>query len=77
MMGAIASGVPYSYLPMSQPPEGPDGMMIGRPAVDPTGCGVYVQPPSQPWQTLGAEEVGIAVVRGISMEMNKGIRNIC
>ncbi|XP_022729999.1 nuclear transcription factor Y subunit C-1-like [Durio zibethinus] len=58
MVGATASGVPYYYPPMGQP-AGPGGMMIGRPAVDPTG-GVYVQPPSQAWQsvwqTAGAED---------------------
>uniref|UniRef100_A0A2P2LBR0 Core Histone H2A/H2B/H3 domain-containing protein n=1 Tax=Rhizophora mucronata TaxID=61149 RepID=A0A2P2LBR0_RHIMU len=51
MMGPTASGVPYFYPPMGQPAAaGPDGMMIGRPAVDPTG--VYVQPPSQAWQSV-------------------------
>lgn len=59
MMGATASGVPYYYPPMGQPASGPGGMMIGRPAVDPTG-GVYVQPPSQAWQSVwqtpGAED---------------------
>ncbi|XVE56570.1 hypothetical protein DITRI_Ditri04bG0022000 [Diplodiscus trichospermus] len=58
MVGATASGVPYYYPPMGQP-AGPGGMMIGRPAVDPT-VGVYVQPPSQAWQsvwqTAGAED---------------------
>ncbi|KAJ4839063.1 Nuclear transcription factor Y subunit C-1 [Turnera subulata] len=49
MVGATASGVPYFYPPMGQP-AGPAGMMIGRPAVDPTG--VYVQPPSQAWQSV-------------------------
>ncbi|KAF2311507.1 hypothetical protein GH714_024455 [Hevea brasiliensis] len=51
MVGATASGVPYYYPPMGQPAgPGPGGMMIGRPAVDPTG--VYVQPPSQAWQSV-------------------------
>lgn len=52
MVGATASGVPYYYPPMGQPtgPAGPGGMMIGRPAVDPSG--VYVQPPSQAWQSV-------------------------
>ncbi|XP_065873015.1 nuclear transcription factor Y subunit C-1 [Euphorbia lathyris] len=51
MVGATASGVPYYYPPMGQPAgAGPGGMMIGRPAVDPTG--VYVQPPSQAWQSV-------------------------
>ncbi|CAN8278337.1 unnamed protein product [Cochlearia groenlandica] len=41
---AAASGVPYYYPPIGQP------MMIGRPAMDPSG--VYVQqPPSQAWQS--------------------------
>lgn len=44
---AAASGVPYYYPPMGQPA----GMMIGRPAVDPA-TGVYVQPPSQAWQSV-------------------------
>ncbi|KAL4634481.1 hypothetical protein ACB092_04G202500 [Castanea dentata] len=51
---AAASGVPYYYPPMGQPAGGPHhgGMMIGRPAaVDPTG-GVYVQPPSNAWQSV-------------------------
>ncbi|KAK6275922.1 hypothetical protein POUND7_005631 [Theobroma cacao] len=54
MVGATASGVPYYYPPIGQPaggPAGPGGMIIGRPAVDPTG-GVYVQPPSQAWQSV-------------------------
>ncbi|CAN1318249.1 Nuclear transcription factor Y subunit C-1 [Linum perenne] len=51
MVGATASGVPYYYPPMGQPAgPTPPGMMIGRPAVDPTG--VYVQPPSQAWQSV-------------------------
>ncbi|XVF49620.1 hypothetical protein PTKIN_Ptkin04bG0028000 [Pterospermum kingtungense] len=60
MVGATASGVPYYYPPMGQPAGGPGGMMIGRPAVDPTGGGVYGQPPSQAWQSVwqtpGAED---------------------
>ncbi|XP_019058613.1 PREDICTED: nuclear transcription factor Y subunit C-1-like [Tarenaya hassleriana] len=44
-----ASGVPYYYPPMGQP-AGPGGMMIGTPAVDPNG--VYVQQPSQAWQSV-------------------------
>ncbi|XP_015582162.1 nuclear transcription factor Y subunit C-1 [Ricinus communis] len=52
IIGATASGVPYYYPPMGQPTTpGPGGMMIGRPAaMDPTG--VYVQPPSQAWQSV-------------------------
>lgn len=48
-VGAAASGVPYYYPPMGQP--APPGVMIGRPAVDPS---VYVQPPppSQAWQSV-------------------------
>lgn len=51
MVGAAgtASGVPYYYPPMGQPAPG-TGMMIGRPAMDPTG--VYGQPPSQAWQSV-------------------------
>ncbi|XP_038683164.1 nuclear transcription factor Y subunit C-1-like [Tripterygium wilfordii] len=51
MVGATASGVPYYYPPMGQPagPPPPGGMMIGRPAMDPS---VYVQPPSQAWQSV-------------------------
>ena len=48
---AAASGVPYYYPPMGQPAGPPVGMMIGRPAVDPA-TGVYVQPPSQAWQSV-------------------------
>ncbi|XP_010550738.1 PREDICTED: nuclear transcription factor Y subunit C-1-like [Tarenaya hassleriana] len=58
MVTPTASGVPYYYPPMGQPTVGPGGMMIGRPAVDPTG--VYVQPPSQAWQSVwqnSADEV--------------------
>ncbi|KAG2399270.1 Nuclear transcription factor Y subunit [Vigna angularis] len=47
LVGATASGVPYYYPPIGQPA----GMMIGRPAVDPA-TGVYVQPPSQAWQSV-------------------------
>ncbi|KAF2576917.1 hypothetical protein F2Q68_00004054 [Brassica cretica] len=43
------SGVPYYYPPMGQPAL-PGGMMIGRPAMDPSG--VYAQPPSQAWQSV-------------------------
>lgn len=50
MVGTTASGVPYYYPPMGQPAGPPGGMIIGRPAVDPTG--VYVQPPSQAWQSV-------------------------
>ncbi|XP_015882147.2 nuclear transcription factor Y subunit C-1 [Ziziphus jujuba] len=50
IVGATASGVPFYYPPMGQPAGGPGGMMIGRPAVDPTG--VYAQPPSQAWQSV-------------------------
>lgn len=50
MVGATASGVPYYYPPMGQPASGPGGMMIGRPAMDPTG--VFAQPPSQAWQSV-------------------------
>ncbi|KAL3502744.1 hypothetical protein ACH5RR_037193 [Cinchona calisaya] len=47
-VGSAASGVPYYYPPMGQP--APPGVMIGRPAVDPS---VYVQPPpSQAWQSV-------------------------
>ncbi|XP_031405865.1 nuclear transcription factor Y subunit C-1-like isoform X2 [Punica granatum] len=49
-MGPTASGVPYYYPPMGQPAAGPGGMMIGRPAMDPSA--VYVQPPSQAWQSV-------------------------
>ncbi|KAL0862964.1 hypothetical protein Bca101_042082 [Brassica carinata] len=41
------SGVPYYYPPMGQPAG---GMMMGRPAMDPSG--VYAQPPSQAWQSV-------------------------
>lgn len=60
MVGATASGVPYYYPPMGQPagaPVGPGGMMIGRPAVDPSG-GVYAQPPSQAWQSVWQSAAG-------------------
>ncbi|KAL6175050.1 hypothetical protein ACLB2K_051693 [Fragaria x ananassa] len=50
MVGATASGVPYYYPPIGQPAGAPGGMMIGRPAMDPTG--VYAQPPSQAWQSV-------------------------
>uniref|UniRef100_A0A6M2ERH1 Core Histone H2A/H2B/H3 domain-containing protein n=1 Tax=Populus davidiana TaxID=266767 RepID=A0A6M2ERH1_9ROSI len=51
IVGATASGVPYYYPPMGQPAAAAGGMMIGRPAVDPA-TGVYVQPPSQAWQSV-------------------------
>ncbi|XP_027364471.1 nuclear transcription factor Y subunit C-1-like isoform X2 [Abrus precatorius] len=47
LVAATASGVPYYYPPIGQPA----GIMIGRPAVDPA-TGVYVQPPSQAWQSV-------------------------
>ncbi|XP_054806639.1 nuclear transcription factor Y subunit C-1-like isoform X1 [Prosopis cineraria] len=50
MVGPPASGVPYYYPSIGQPAGPPGGMMIGRPAVDPTG--VYAQPPSQAWQSV-------------------------
>ncbi|KAM5571657.1 nuclear transcription factor Y subunit C-1 [Rosa sericea] len=50
MVGTTASGVPYYYPPIGQPAGAPGGMMIGRPAMDPTG--VYAQPPSQAWQSV-------------------------
>lgn len=49
MVAQAASGVPYYYPPMGQPAV-PGGMMIGRPAMDPSG--VYAQPPSQAWQSV-------------------------
>ncbi|KAL5543894.1 hypothetical protein UlMin_007678 [Ulmus minor] len=55
MVGATASGVPYYYPPIGQPAGAPGGMMIGRPAVDPTG--VYV-PPSQAWQSVWSTDDG-------------------
>lgn len=51
IVGATASGVPYYYPPLGQPAGPGGGMMIGRPAVDPA-TGVYVQPPSQAWQSV-------------------------
>ncbi|EOA23177.1 hypothetical protein CARUB_v10017963mg [Capsella rubella] len=50
-----ASGMPYYYPPMGQPAV-PGGMMIGRPAMDPSG--VYVQPPSQAWQSVWQTSAG-------------------
>ncbi|KAL9275523.1 Nuclear transcription factor Y subunit C-1-like protein [Drosera capensis] len=48
--GAMASGVPYYYAPMVQPPP---GVMMGRPAIDPAMAGAYMQPPpSQAWQSI-------------------------
>ncbi|CAH8322715.1 unnamed protein product [Eruca vesicaria subsp. sativa] len=46
MVTPAVSGVPYYYPPMG----GPGGMMIGTPAMDTSG--VYVQPPSQEWQSV-------------------------
>ncbi|KAK6924669.1 Histone H2A/H2B/H3 [Dillenia turbinata] len=50
LVGSTASGVPYYYPPMGQP--APPGVMIGRPAVPGVDPGVYVQPPSQAWQSV-------------------------
>ncbi|KAA3459614.1 nuclear transcription factor Y subunit C-9-like [Gossypium australe] len=82
MVGATASGVPYFYPPMGQPAGGgPGGMMIGRPAVDPTG-GIYGQPPSQAWQsvwqTAGTDDgsYGSGVTGGQGNLDGQGIRNI-
>ncbi|KAL6996940.1 Nuclear transcription factor Y subunit C-1 [Sarracenia purpurea var. burkii] len=50
IVGSPASGVPYFYPPMGQP--APPGVMIGRPAVPGVDPGVYVQPPSQAWQSV-------------------------
>ncbi|CAN0905954.1 Nuclear transcription factor Y subunit C-4 [Linum grandiflorum] len=47
VVGPTASGVPYYYPPTIGQPAAP-AIMIGRPAVDPSG--VYLQPPSQAWQ---------------------------
>ncbi|CBI15691.3 unnamed protein product, partial [Vitis vinifera] len=49
MVGSTASGVPYYYPPMGQPAP---GVMMGRPAVPGVDPGVYVQPPSQAWQSV-------------------------
>lgn len=52
MVGSsTASGVPFYYPPMGQP-AGPPGVMIGRPAMDPAAAGMYIQPPSQAWQSV-------------------------
>ncbi|KAK4752994.1 hypothetical protein SAY87_021792 [Trapa incisa] len=50
VMGAAPSDIPYYYPQMGQLPAGPGGMMIGRPAMDPSA--VYMQPPSQAWQSV-------------------------
>ncbi|XP_047341447.1 nuclear transcription factor Y subunit C-1-like [Impatiens glandulifera] len=50
LMGATASGVPYYYPPMGQP--APPGVMMGRPALPGVDPGMYVQPPSQAWQSV-------------------------
>ncbi|KAK6920524.1 Histone H2A/H2B/H3 [Dillenia turbinata] len=50
LVGSTASGVPYYYPPMGQP--APPGVLIGRPAVPGVDPGVYVQPPSQAWQSV-------------------------
>ncbi|CAI0446484.1 unnamed protein product [Linum tenue] len=48
--GPTASGVPYFYPAMGQPAgPTPPGMMIGRPAMEPSA--VYGQPPSRAWQS--------------------------
>ncbi|XP_052181680.1 nuclear transcription factor Y subunit C-1-like [Diospyros lotus] len=64
-----ASGVPYFYPPMGQP--APPGVMIGHPAVDPAG-GMYVQPPSQAWQSVwqAADDGAFAVGGGSSGQSN-------
>ncbi|PSR95947.1 Nuclear transcription factor Y subunit C-1 like [Actinidia chinensis var. chinensis] len=51
MVGPTASGVPYYYPPMGQPAP-PPGVMMGRPAMDPNAAGMYLQPPSQAWQSV-------------------------
>lgn len=77
MVGATASGVPYYYPPMGQPAGAgaAPGMMIGRPAVDPT-AGVYVQPPSQAWQSVwqtpGGGEDGAYGSGGSTGQGNQG-----
>ncbi|XP_027064707.1 nuclear transcription factor Y subunit C-1-like [Coffea arabica] len=65
-VGSAASGVPYYYPPLGQP--APPGVMIGRPAVDPS---VYVQPPPPPsqawqsvWQTSAADDGSYATGGG-------------
>lgn len=70
IVGAAASGVPYYYPPMGQPA----GMMIGRPAVDPA-TGVYVQPPSQAWQSVwqtGADDGSYAGGGGVGSGQHNG-----
>jgi nuclear transcription factor Y gamma len=69
IVGATASGVPYYYPPIGQPAG---GMMIGRPAVDPA-TGVYVQPPSQAWQSVwqtGADDGSYAAAGGSGGQHN-------
>ncbi|KAF8399970.1 hypothetical protein HHK36_015842 [Tetracentron sinense] len=50
LVGPTTSGVPYYYPPMGQ--AAAPGVMIGRPAVPGMDPGVYVQPPSQAWQSV-------------------------
>ncbi|XP_047314609.1 nuclear transcription factor Y subunit C-1-like isoform X2 [Impatiens glandulifera] len=51
IVGSTASGVPYYYPPMGQPPQ--HGVMIGQPAMPVMDPSMYVhQPPSQAWQSV-------------------------
>lgn len=72
---AAASGVPYYYPPaMGQP--APPGVMIGRPAVDPT-AGMYVQPPpSQAWQSVWQTDDGSYGSAGSGGPANSGQGNL-
>ncbi|KAJ8536604.1 hypothetical protein K7X08_035005 [Anisodus acutangulus] len=56
MVGSTASGAPYYYPPMCQP--APPGVMMVQPAMPGVDPSMYVQPPSQAWQSIwqAAEE---------------------
>ncbi|KAJ8536606.1 hypothetical protein K7X08_035007 [Anisodus acutangulus] len=56
MVGSTASGAPYYYPPMCQP--APPGVMMVQPAMLGVDPSMYVQPPSQAWQSIwqAAEE---------------------
>ncbi|XP_010249038.1 PREDICTED: nuclear transcription factor Y subunit C-1-like [Nelumbo nucifera] len=67
LVGNATSGVPYYYPSMGQAVP---GVMIGRPALPGMDAGVYVQPPSQAWQSVWQTDEGAYGSGGSSGQAN-------